>query len=401
MKLFNRIIHDVGGSTHGTTNGSIHGGSAHGGSAHGGAHGVGNNSPGGSKHQNHHGSFGSKGDITDISNRTHHHTRKVAHPSSHYTFSVGGNLSRQLSDDFDATILSTPGIQTPASKTKSVTVNKKVGTIINHPTGTSRRDFIKKVMRMKTAIPAIGPPVGIADAEARTQIYEFLSKYTKELNALAPEDDENSCLEDLERIITSFIDEDCEDIDLIHALESCGWNGNRFKLPESKQFDPNALMLALANLYLTTGRNAIADRHFASSLASLPIDAHEDLYGGGRKYSGDKTVNFRVKLGSSPMERSMQTVAKAQIESFCPNILLKFLESRILNQEPLESVSTPIQAVCMLCDISGFSKFSGQLCALGVNGLKQVHQATTDFLGYFVDVIYKHGGDGKFLSFPF
>ena len=41
----------------------------------------------------------------------------------------------------------------------------------------------------------------------------------------------------------------------------------------------------------------------------------------------------------------------------------------------------------------GFSKFSGAMCSRGVTGLDDLHSATNEFLGHFVDVVYESKGD--------
>ena len=35
------------------------------------------------------------------------------------------------------------------------------------------------------------------------------------------------------------------------------------------------------------------------------------------------------------------------------------------------------------------------MCSQGPSGLDDLHSATNEFLGHFVDVVYKHRGDGK------
>lgn len=35
------------------------------------------------------------------------------------------------------------------------------------------------------------------------------------------------------------------------------------------------------------------------------------------------------------------------------------------------------------------------MCAKGASGLDDLHSATNEFLGHFVDVVYKYKGDGK------
>ena len=36
------------------------------------------------------------------------------------------------------------------------------------------------------------------------------------------------------------------------------------------------------------------------------------------------------------------------------------------------------------------------MCSRGVTGLDDLHSATNEFLGHFVDVVYESKGDGKF-----
>ena len=45
--------------------------------------------------------------------------------------------------------------------------------------------------------------------------------------------------------------------------------------------------------------------------------------------------------------------------------------------------------------LSGFSKFSSAMCAKGASGLDDLHSATNEFLGHFVDVVYEYRGDGE------
>jgi hypothetical protein len=53
----------------------------------------------------------------------------------------------------------------------------------------------------------------------------------------------------------------------------------------------------------------------------------------------------------------------------------------------------------MLADICGFTKFSGDLCNEGVNGLDKLRRVTSSFLSKFIDTIYFYYGDGNFPSF--
>jgi hypothetical protein len=84
--------------------------------------------------------------------------------------------------------------------------------------------------------------------------------------------------------------------------------------------------------------------------------------------------------------------------SYCPNILLTVL-ARLgrLGGVDISVDSTFIGAACILADISGFSKLSGELCQQGANGLELLHHATSGFLSDFVNLIYSYHGDGTYI----
>ena len=52
-----------------------------------------------------------------------------------------------------------------------------------------------------------------------------------------------------------------------------------------------------------------------------------------------------------------------EVLSFCPNLLIKHLMSRVDADEVLETSKSTFHAACMLVDISGFSSFSGSMCS--------------------------------------
>ena len=49
----------------------------------------------------------------------------------------------------------------------------------------------------------------------------------------------------------------------------------------------------------------------------------------------------------------------------------------------------------MIADISGFTKFSSEMCARGAVGLDSLYNVTNDFMGQFVDIVYEFDGDGE------
>eukprot|EP01031_Cornospumella_fuschlensis_P044688 gene44688-54648_t len=107
--------------------------------------------------------------------------------------------------------------------------------------------------------------------------------------------------------------------------------------------------------------------------------------------------------------------AFSQLASFSPNILLHYIHSSQQLLPPAlaspasptstsstlsptqQSILTPTSfsftGACMLVDISGFSKFSGEMCKQGVTGLDGLREITNGFLGHFVKKVYEYDGD--------
>lgn len=86
--------------------------------------------------------------------------------------------------------------------------------------------------------------------------------------------------------------------------------------------------------------------------------------------------------------------------SFCPDILIKHLDETALLGDVSPSRSWYQDGACMLVDISGFTRLSGELCAEGDRGLDKLRQITSVYLSTLLHIVYSNGGDGE-ISFPF
>ena len=109
----------------------------------------------------------------------------------------------------------------------------------------------------------------------------------------------------------------------------------------------------------------------SAELASLKIENHPDLF-------NDHVATY----------------------SYLPNILLNNLLTEGFtatsgNSNSDTVTSLKFEGVCMLADISGFTKLSGACCAEGTSGLDRLHDATSGYLGKFVQTVYTYKGDGK------
>lgn len=147
------------------------------------------------------------------------------------------------------------------------------------------------------------------------------------------------------------------DPELLRILKSYGWAKDHYETnsKEEEYFQASELLQALQNLYLKQ-KNVLNDMYLQ--------DIAHDLQ------------QFE------------------ELTSFCPDTLLVYLQKT----PSLQSNDIPcfsFTGACMLADISGFSKFSGEMCQKGVRGLDDLREATNGFLGYFVEVVYEYKGDGK------
>lgn len=59
----------------------------------------------------------------------------------------------------------------------------------------------------------------------------------------------------------------------------------------------------------------------------------------------------------------------------------------------LQPMSLSFKGVCLIADISGFTKLSSKLCAAGKDGVDELQKATNGFMSKLVDAIYEYDGD--------
>ena len=76
---------------------------------------------------------------------------------------------------------------------------------------------------------------------------------------------------------------------------------------------------------------------------------------------------------------------------FVPELLIDQL--KLVGSQGVKPSSISIHGVCLLVDISGFTKLSGDFCVQGKNGIDGLQLATNGYMGLLVETIYSHGGD--------
>ena len=103
-----------------------------------------------------------------------------------------------------------------------------------------------------------------------------------------------------------------------------------------------------------------------------------------------KKINVNASGVDTPETESFDVTLKA-ISSFVPATLLKNLLS--IEGATMRPQSSIMRGVCLLADISGFTRLSGAFCARGKDGLDGLQSATSGYMGSLVDTIYRFGGD--------
>lgn len=76
---------------------------------------------------------------------------------------------------------------------------------------------------------------------------------------------------------------------------------------------------------------------------------------------------------------------------FVPELLIDHLTH--VGIQGVKPSSFCVKGVCLLVDISGFTKLSGEFCSQGKNGIDGLQLATNGYMGLLVETIYAYGGD--------
>ena len=104
-------------------------------------------------------------------------------------------------------------------------------------------------------------------------------------------------------------------------------------------------------------------------------------------------IKRREKRNSSL--RSSQVDMKNRIKSFAPDMLMTYSLEKLFDNEKtkIEPFSVFFNGVCLLADISGFTRLSGKFCEAGKDGIDQLQEVVNGYLGQLVKIIYAYGGD--------
>jgi hypothetical protein len=139
----------------------------------------------------------------------------------------------------------------------------------------------------------------------------------------------------------------------------------------------------------------------ASSSAASPVAIHKipSSTSQGAPHPLKQSKSFFQRLNpqpSLPIDPMENPYLLRLLSSYCPHSVLKLLGSKTIT----EPISETITGACLLADICGFTKFSGDLCQEGVSGLDKLRITTSSFLTKFIEIIYFYYGDGQFSFLP-
>jgi class 3 adenylate cyclase len=106
-----------------------------------------------------------------------------------------------------------------------------------------------------------------------------------------------------------------------------------------------------------------------------------------------KRTTTMLSEGGSPSTRVRAAASQSSFTARCfvPETLIDYIHNKVHGE--LKPASFFLKGVCLLVDISGFTKLSGAFCAQGKNGIDGLQLATNGFMGKLVEIIYSFGGD--------
>eukprot|EP00600_Ochromonadales_sp_CCMP1393_P012120 CAMPEP_0174996902 /NCGR_PEP_ID=MMETSP0005-20121125/656_1 /TAXON_ID=420556 /ORGANISM="Ochromonas sp., Strain CCMP1393" /LENGTH=1589 /DNA_ID=CAMNT_0016251369 /DNA_START=19 /DNA_END=4788 /DNA_ORIENTATION=+ len=173
--------------------------------------------------------------------------------------------------------------------------------------------------------------------------------------------DTNNLIEELTRLINAGLSLSTDDV-YKNILKDFSWDEQANKFGNSETLNLEKLQHALAH----KSRSFIV-----TAASSLPNITDKSLPKRFEKTRGRTTY------------------------SFVPQLLLNHVCRRITKtgSAKLSAYSKQFPGVCLLVDISGFTKLSGHYCARGKDGIDGLQHVTNKFLGQLVEVIYAYGGD--------
>ena len=291
--------------------------------------------------------------------------------------------------------------------------------------------IIAPTYNQKPNFKKIGSKVGrgsffnqVSNQPSRTNISSFLSTNSEMEDGVSLEGVINYLTENIEnmykdRVYMKEFEEMCHEMmknsrdpELHRILKSHGWNGARFKESTELPLDLNSFLQDISNLYLRYKVSV-----YSTNITSLYESGNERATNQIYSFIPDTLLTYLnknndISLSNSTISPRLTISGISPKNSVAPNkpVSPKLQHSEASFNHPTTTTTTSgtttapnttevrsftFTGACMLADISGFSKFSGEKCSKGVSGLDELREATNGFLGHIVQTVYEFNGDGK------
>lgn len=172
-------------------------------------------------------------------------------------------------------------------------------------------------------------------------------------------------------------------------------------------------------LFLNTHKDGLEKSDFLQNLNEVTANILTDSYDSGlhnliNNNGWDESSNsFKThELNVDTLTRSLRLFTERRkdkasasraslvdfkniITSFAPDLLMRHIRDRNVDvgENKLEPISVFFNGVCLLADISGFTRLSGKFCEGGKDGIDHLQQVVNGYLGQLVKIVYAYGGD--------
>lgn len=150
-------------------------------------------------------------------------------------------------------------------------------------------------------------------------------------------------------------------------------------------------------MFRDQGRNEFHYLRFMPSRSRYNTRTYE---AGGITHLGttptvDKSLSLMLKRKKASMHHYFSQYFDLY-RSFCPHFVYSFLRSRSV--DGIEQTTIKMTGVCVVIDLSGFTRLSAELSKEGPSGLDKLRTIIGDYFGNFVNIILSCGGDGNRFS---
>lgn len=240
----------------------------------------------------------------------------------------------------------------------------------------------------RPTIPTANSDIGTA------KIYNFLKSIREREKDESQAHDNQELKIAIEMYISTILTK-YDNEQLLNILIHFGWNVAENKFDQDI-IDTEGLRLALskkARKLITRashlgilGVNENSQKSFVPGLLLSCLTHRVNLSSPSINASSSISSNiFNHKFDGSPSGVSME-------HSFS-NPDLSISHAFAVQSSAITPFSVFFQGVCLVVDISGFTRLSGEYCALGKDGIDHLQRATNGYMGKLVETIYFYGGD--------